>query len=246
MARAPSPIRLRPLARIPRLYFPRVMQGMNLRIGRFISIPGVEAQLPPTTTSSAHTLLYSIDPFTDTGILATIKLNDQWLVQAGIGGSHDVALWTPTPSPPSPPASTTPPAPSTTTSTSAPTASTTANTLRQHPAIRRHLVPPLPSLPPPGQRSLVHVRAICPRHKRPHQTRKPAPTRLVRTGRITLHRPEYAAETSLQQQLSAHDYSPCAATSSTTRKASAPATPPATQKPPSCGPLVRLDRAIPP
>jgi hypothetical protein len=77
------------------LYFPHVKQGMNLRIGRFISIPGVEAQLSPNNYFLSHTLLYSIDPFTDTGILATIKLNDQWLVQAGIGGGHDVALWTP-------------------------------------------------------------------------------------------------------------------------------------------------------
>jgi hypothetical protein len=40
-------------------------------------------------------LLYAIDPFTDTGALATLKLSDQWLVQAGITGGHDVALWTP-------------------------------------------------------------------------------------------------------------------------------------------------------
>jgi hypothetical protein len=42
----------------------------------------------------SHSLLYAIDPFTDTGILATVQLSDQWLVQAGITGSHDVALWT--------------------------------------------------------------------------------------------------------------------------------------------------------
>lgn len=35
------------------LYFPQVAQGMNVRIGRFISVPGIEAQLAPNTTRSA-------------------------------------------------------------------------------------------------------------------------------------------------------------------------------------------------
>jgi len=76
------------------LYFPKVAHSMNLRIGRFISVPGIEAQLSPNNYIFSHSLLYSIDPFTDTGILATIQLNDQWMVQAGLTGSHDVALWT--------------------------------------------------------------------------------------------------------------------------------------------------------
>jgi hypothetical protein len=41
-----------------------------------------------------HSLLYSIDPFTDTGVYATLKLNPQWIVQFGVSGGHDVALWT--------------------------------------------------------------------------------------------------------------------------------------------------------
>ncbi len=77
------------------LYVPQVAQGMNLRLGRFISVPGIEAQLAPNNYIFSHSLLYAIDPFTDTGLMATVKLNDQWLVQLGITGGHDVALWTP-------------------------------------------------------------------------------------------------------------------------------------------------------
>jgi hypothetical protein len=77
------------------IYFPHVAQGMNLRIGRYISIPGIEAQLSPNNYFFSHSLLYVIDPFTDTGILSTIKLSDRWLVQLGITASHDVAVWTP-------------------------------------------------------------------------------------------------------------------------------------------------------
>jgi hypothetical protein len=77
------------------LYFPQVAEGLNIRIGRFISIPGIEAQLAPNNYIYTHSLLYAIDPFTDTGILATIKLNNSWLLQLGLTASHDVAPWTP-------------------------------------------------------------------------------------------------------------------------------------------------------
>ena len=76
------------------LYLPHVAQGMNLRVGRYISIPGIEAQLTPNNYIFSHSLLYIIDPFTDTGVLATIKLNDHWLIQLGLTAGHDVAPWT--------------------------------------------------------------------------------------------------------------------------------------------------------
>ena len=49
------------------IYLPHVAQGMNLRVGRFISVPGIEAQLAPNNYIFSHSLLYAIDPFTDTG-----------------------------------------------------------------------------------------------------------------------------------------------------------------------------------
>ena len=77
------------------IYIPQVALGMNLRVGRFISVPGIEAQLAPNNYIFSHSLLYAIDPFTDTGLMATVKLNDQWLVQFGITSGHDVSPWTP-------------------------------------------------------------------------------------------------------------------------------------------------------
>ena len=82
-----------PILEYADIYLPHVASGMNVRVGRFISIPGIEAQLTPNNYIFSHSLLYSVDPFTDTGILATVQLNDQWLVQAGITGGHDAALW---------------------------------------------------------------------------------------------------------------------------------------------------------
>lgn len=75
------------------LYFP-VKEGLNIRIGRFLSVPGIEAQLAPNNYNMTHSLLYTIDPFTDTGAIATLKLSKQWLVQLGVSASHDVAPWT--------------------------------------------------------------------------------------------------------------------------------------------------------
>jgi hypothetical protein len=75
------------------LYVPQVAEGLNIRVGRFISIPGIEAQLAPNNYVYTHSLLYAVDPFTDTGILGTMRVNEHWLVQLGITASHDVAPW---------------------------------------------------------------------------------------------------------------------------------------------------------
>ena len=74
------------------IYFP-VKDGLNIRIGRFLSVPGIEAQLAPNNYNMTHSLLYTIDPFTDTGIIGTLKLNKQWIVQLGLSAGHDVAPW---------------------------------------------------------------------------------------------------------------------------------------------------------
>lgn len=77
------------------IYVPHVAQGMNIRMGRYISLPDIEAQLAPNNYTYSHSLLYSIDPYTQTGIVASVKLNDHWLLQAGFSGGNDVAPWTP-------------------------------------------------------------------------------------------------------------------------------------------------------
>jgi Putative beta-barrel porin-2, OmpL-like. bbp2 len=75
------------------LYFPQVFQGMNVRIGRIISEPDIEAQLAPNNLMASHSLLYGFDNYTQTGIFTTTKLNNQWTIQAGLSNGTDVALW---------------------------------------------------------------------------------------------------------------------------------------------------------
>ena len=76
------------------LYIPHVAKGMNIRVGRYISLPDIEAQLAPNNYTYSHSLLYTVDPYTQTGVVATIKITDHWLVQAGFSGGDDVAPWT--------------------------------------------------------------------------------------------------------------------------------------------------------
>jgi hypothetical protein len=75
------------------LYWGQVADGMNIRIGRYISVPDIEAQLAPNNYTYSHSLLYSFDCYTQAGIEVTTKLNDHWLVQAGLSPGCDVAPW---------------------------------------------------------------------------------------------------------------------------------------------------------
>jgi hypothetical protein len=75
------------------IYIPQIFKGMNVRIGRIISEPDIEAQLAPNNLMSSHSLVYGFDNYTQTGIFTTTKINDQWTVQVGISNGSDVALW---------------------------------------------------------------------------------------------------------------------------------------------------------
>ncbi len=74
------------------LYFP-VMQGMDVRIGRFISIPDIEAQLAPNNYTYVHSLTYTFDNYTNTGIEVTTAITKNWVLQLGITAGSDTMPW---------------------------------------------------------------------------------------------------------------------------------------------------------
>jgi Putative beta-barrel porin-2, OmpL-like. bbp2/Carboxypeptidase regulatory-like domain len=76
------------------LYFPRVAQGMDVRIGRYISLPDIEAQLAPNNYTYSHSLTYTYDCYTQSGINTTTKLSDHWMLQAGISAGCEAVPWT--------------------------------------------------------------------------------------------------------------------------------------------------------
>jgi hypothetical protein len=75
------------------LYFPQVAEGLNVRFGRYISIPDIEAQLAPNNYNYSHSLLYSYDPYTQPGVVFTFKLNKNWQLQLEASVGNDVAFW---------------------------------------------------------------------------------------------------------------------------------------------------------
>ena len=74
------------------LYFP-VFQGMNVRVGRFISIPDIEAQLAPNNYTYVHSLTYTFDNYTNTGVQVTTALTKNWIIQTGVTVGSDTAPW---------------------------------------------------------------------------------------------------------------------------------------------------------
>ena len=73
-------------------YFP-VINGMNVRIGRFISIPDIEAQLAPNNYSYVHSLTYTWDNYTNEGIEATLAMNKNWILQLGSSIGTEAGFW---------------------------------------------------------------------------------------------------------------------------------------------------------
>jgi len=60
-----------------KVYIPYVAQGMEFRLGRYIAVPDIEAQLAPNNNMYSHSMTYGFDNYTNTGILGTLKLTKE-------------------------------------------------------------------------------------------------------------------------------------------------------------------------
>jgi hypothetical protein len=65
-------------------YTPFVGNGLNIRVGRFIAVPDIEAQLAPNNYMYTHSMTYTFDNYTTEGILGTYMLNKNLILQAGV------------------------------------------------------------------------------------------------------------------------------------------------------------------
>ena len=75
------------------LYIPYVAQGMDIIVGRIISLPDIEQQLAPNNLMASHSILYGFDDYTMWGVWATTKINANWSIQLGLAAGVDVAPW---------------------------------------------------------------------------------------------------------------------------------------------------------
>jgi hypothetical protein len=71
-------------------YFPNLGQGLDVKVGRFFGQYGVEsiASISTPFVSRAYNFIYN--PFTHTGLLTTLTLDENWTVQNGIVTGSDV------------------------------------------------------------------------------------------------------------------------------------------------------------
>jgi hypothetical protein len=76
------------------VYFPKILQGMILRVGRYISPIDIEAQLSPENYLYSHSTMYSVDPYTFTGIQGIFRVNERFFFMTAIHAGNDMAPWT--------------------------------------------------------------------------------------------------------------------------------------------------------
>jgi hypothetical protein len=74
-------------------YVPKIAQGMIVRVGRWIACPDIETQFAPDNYMGTHSLLFTVDTYTQTGLMATFMLDKNWSVQGGIHAGTDMAPW---------------------------------------------------------------------------------------------------------------------------------------------------------
>ena len=75
------------------LFVPQVAEGLMIRVGRFISLPDIEAQLAPNNYMYTHSMTYAYDNYTNEGIQATLAVTKQLMVQLGVSDGTEAALW---------------------------------------------------------------------------------------------------------------------------------------------------------
>ncbi|HLW68489.1 MAG TPA: outer membrane beta-barrel protein, partial [Gemmataceae bacterium] len=72
------------------VYLPNILHGMDIKVGRFCMLNGVEMSEATMNLLPSHSYLFLADPFTHTGILTTTRVTNQFVVQAAITAGSDV------------------------------------------------------------------------------------------------------------------------------------------------------------
>jgi hypothetical protein len=75
------------------VFIPQVMEGLMVRFGRYISIPDIEAQLAPNNYMYSHSMTYTFDNYTNTGIELTLAATKNWMFQAGLTVGTESLPW---------------------------------------------------------------------------------------------------------------------------------------------------------
>jgi hypothetical protein len=77
------------------LYIPNIFYGAEVRVGRWIACPDIETQYSVDNYLATHSLLFTYDTYTQTGVMGSVQLNKYNMVQAAIHSGTDMAPWYP-------------------------------------------------------------------------------------------------------------------------------------------------------
>ncbi len=75
------------------VYIPGFLGGTDIRVGRWIACPDIETQYAPDNYMGSHSILFTVDTYTQTGIMLSQKLNDQMMLQFVVNAGTDMAVW---------------------------------------------------------------------------------------------------------------------------------------------------------
>jgi hypothetical protein len=74
-------------------FFPQIGEGLLVRLGRYIAIPDIEAQLAPNNYMYSHSISYALDNYTNDGLIGTLAATKNWFVQLGVTIGTEAAPW---------------------------------------------------------------------------------------------------------------------------------------------------------
>jgi hypothetical protein len=75
------------------VFIPQVAEGLLIRMGRYISIPDIEAQLAPNNYMYSHSMTYAYDNYTNEGLIGTLALTKNWFAQLGVSVGTEATAW---------------------------------------------------------------------------------------------------------------------------------------------------------
>jgi hypothetical protein len=75
------------------VFIPQIAEGLLVRFGRYISIPDIEAQLAPNNYMYTHSMTYTFDNYTNTGLMNTLAVTKNLFLQLGVSIGTEAMPW---------------------------------------------------------------------------------------------------------------------------------------------------------
>ncbi len=75
------------------IYIPNLAEGLVVRFGRYIAVPDIESQLGPSNYMYSHSFTYWTDNVTNTGIIGSVQVDRNWMLQLGLSAGTETVPW---------------------------------------------------------------------------------------------------------------------------------------------------------